>query len=71
MSQHVPTDLEVDQLTRGLVGPDREWAGTGVEGPPLEERFDARTAGGTLDEVGFTMRRVESRRETFLVSATR
>ena len=46
-------------------------AGTGVEGPPLEERFDARTASGTLDEAGFTMRRVESRRETFLVTATR
>ena len=54
-----------------LVVVDWTSAGTGVEGPPLEERFDARTAAGALDEVGFTMRRVESRRETFLVSATR
>jgi acetamidase/formamidase len=32
MSQHVLPELEVDQFTRGLVGPDREWAGTVADG---------------------------------------
>jgi ubiquinone/menaquinone biosynthesis C-methylase UbiE len=46
-------------------------AGTGVEGPPLDERFDAWTAGASIADAGFTVRRVESRRETFLIRATR
>ena len=32
MSQHVLSELEVDQFTRGLVGPEREWAGTVADG---------------------------------------
>ena len=32
MSQQVHDELEVDQYTLGLVGPDREWAGTVADG---------------------------------------
>jgi ubiquinone/menaquinone biosynthesis C-methylase UbiE len=46
-------------------------AGTGADGPPLAERYDAWTAGAAVADAGFTVRRVESRRETFLVTATR
>jgi acetamidase/formamidase len=32
MSQQVQTELDVDQFTLGLVGPDQEWAGTVADG---------------------------------------
>ena len=54
-----------------LVIADWTSAGAGNAGPPLDERFDAWTTGEALDGAGFLVRRVESRRETFLVVATR
>ena len=54
-----------------LVVVDWTASGTGEAGPPLAERFDAWTAGAAVDGAGFTVRRVESRRETFLLTAVR
>lgn len=54
-----------------LVVVDWTAAGTGEEGPPIEERFDAWTAAAAVADAGFTVERAESRRETFLIRATR
>lgn len=54
-----------------LVVADWTASGPGEAGPPVDERFDAWTAGAALGEAGFEVRRVESRRETFFVLAVR
>ncbi|WP_255196022.1 class I SAM-dependent methyltransferase [Halorarius litoreus] len=49
-----------------------DWSanGRGETGPPTTERFAAADAATTFEEAGFTVTRVEERRETFVLSAT-
>jgi ubiquinone/menaquinone biosynthesis C-methylase UbiE len=48
-----------------------DWSsqGTGVRGPPTDERYSAEEAAGALREAGFEVERVEERTETFVVVA--
>ncbi|MFB6178905.1 MAG: class I SAM-dependent methyltransferase [Halorientalis sp.] len=46
-------------------------AGEGLEGPPVDERFDASTATEHLESGGFEVVRAEDRRETFVLEAHR
>jgi ubiquinone/menaquinone biosynthesis C-methylase UbiE len=77
MTYHELPDGALGDLARVLRPGGRlvvvDWtsAGTGSAGPPLAERFDAWSAGAAIDAAGFTVRRTESRRETFLVTAVR
>jgi len=45
-------------------------AGTGADGPPLAERYDAATATDHLEAAGFTVERAADRRETFVLAAS-
>lgn len=77
MTYHELPSEAVEELARvlrpggRLVVADWTAAGPGEAGPPVEERFDAWTAGAALDEAGFEVRRAESRRETFFLLAVR
>lgn len=48
-----------------------DWSatGSGDRGPPLSERFDVRTIAADLETAGFTVDRVQDRRETLVVAA--
>lgn len=50
-----------------------DWSvdGSGTDGPPLDERFDAATAVEQLERAGFTTEIVRERPETFAVVARR
>lgn len=77
MTYHELPDGALSELARvvrpggRLVVVDWTAAGEGEDGPPLSERFDAWTAGKAVDAAGFSVRRAESRRETFLLTAVR
>ncbi|WP_254839179.1 class I SAM-dependent methyltransferase [Natronomonas marina] len=77
MTYHELPDDALDELARvvrpggRLVVVDWTAAGEGEDGPPLAERFDAWTTGAAVDAAGFSVRRAESRRETFLLTAVR
>jgi len=70
------TDAAIAEVARVLGAGGRlaivDWAatGTGDRGPPLAERFDAETAGNTLQEGGFKVEHTAVRPETFLLIAT-
>lgn len=46
-------------------------AGDGVDGPPVDERYDATDADSLLTAAGFTVERADERVETFAVTAVR
>lgn len=77
MTYHELPDGALRELARvvrpggRLVVVDWSASGEGMEGPPLAERFDAWTTAAALDAAGFSVRRAESRRETFVIRATR
>ena len=50
-----------------------DWSadGSGTDGPPLEERFDAATAVEQLERAGFTPESVRERPETFAIAVRR
>jgi ubiquinone/menaquinone biosynthesis C-methylase UbiE len=64
------------ELRRALTAGARfvvvDWTGegSGDEGPPLDERFDADEAAERLADAGFDVRAARGRPETFLVVAT-
>jgi ubiquinone/menaquinone biosynthesis C-methylase UbiE len=45
-------------------------AGTGEDGPSVDERYDAETSSEQLTEAGFTIERSDERVETFLLVAS-
>ncbi|WP_136715478.1 class I SAM-dependent methyltransferase [Halorientalis salina] len=46
-------------------------AGEGIEGPPVDERYNAQTATEHLEAVGFEVVSAQDRRETFVLEAQR
>jgi ubiquinone/menaquinone biosynthesis C-methylase UbiE len=77
MTYHELPAAALDELARvvrpggRLVVADWTASGPGEAGPPPAERFDAWTAAAAVDDAGFTVRRAESRIETFLLTAVR
>ena len=77
MTYHELPAAALDELARvvrpggRLVVADWTASGPGEAGPPPAERFDAWTAAAAVDDAGFTVRRAESRVETFLLTAVR